>query len=130
VLAAARGVELRVSGPSSVNCSVDELTVRRAVANVVDNAVRYAPDGSVVEIDVDVTDTEASVVVTDHGSGIPEDQQERIFQRFWRGDDDAAGTGLGLPIAHQIAAAHGGRLTVTSPGPAGDGCVFRLTLPR
>jgi signal transduction histidine kinase len=128
VLAAARDVELRVGG-SSVECSVDELTVRRAVSNLVDNALRYAPGGSVVEIDVEVTGAEASVVVTDHGPGVSEDEQERIFQRFWRGRDDGEGAGLGLPIAHQIAVAHGGSITVASPGPAGDGSVFRLTLP-
>ncbi|NDL60389.1 hypothetical protein F7O44_25255 [Phytoactinopolyspora sp. XMNu-373] len=69
-------------------------------------------------------------MVTDHGPGIPEDERERVFQRFWRGADDGEGAGLGLPIAHQIGVAHGGGITVVSPGPTGDGSVFRLTLPR
>jgi signal transduction histidine kinase len=51
-----------------------------------------------------------------------------VFERFWRGRPDEAGTGLGLPIARHIALAHGGDLTVTSPAAAGDGCAFRLTM--
>jgi signal transduction histidine kinase len=115
-----------------VTSALDEPTVRRAVSNLVDNAIRYAPSGSAVEVDVAVTDagTEARVSVTDHGPGIPPDEQDRIFDRFWRGGDDHDGTGLGLPIAHQVARAHGGTLTVTSPGPTGDGTVFTLTLRR
>jgi signal transduction histidine kinase len=109
---------------------VDEPTVRRAIANLVDNAVRHAPAGSVVDVAVETADHEVAVVVTDHGPGIPADQQDRVFQRFWRGRADTRGTGLGLPIANQVALAHGGELTLRSPGPAGDGCVFRLTLRR
>jgi signal transduction histidine kinase len=68
------------------------------------------------------------ISVTDHGAGIPEPEQDKVFDRFWRGGT-APGTGLGLLIARQIAEAHGGDLTLTSPGPAGDGCRFRLRLP-
>ncbi|GGK63141.1 hypothetical protein Sme01_05270 [Sphaerisporangium melleum] len=128
VPAAAKDIRLQVTGPPSVACAVDRPTVRRAVANLVDNAIRYAPAGTVVEVDVGRTESAAVVTVTDHGPGIPAAQQERIFQRFWRGRPDTPGTGLGLPIALQIARAHGGALTVRSPGPAGDGSAFRLTL--
>jgi signal transduction histidine kinase len=68
--------------------------------------------------------------VTDHGPGIPAEQQDQVFERFWRARPDAQGTGLGLPIARQIAQAHGGDLTVLSPGPDGDGSAFTLTLRR
>jgi signal transduction histidine kinase len=130
VLAATKRIELSVTGPGAAACSVDEPTVRRAVANLVDNAIRYAPAGSAVRVDVEVTDAQVAVVVTDHGPGIPEAAQGRIFERFWRGRRDVPGTGLGLPIAYQVALAHGGTLAVTSPGPAGDGCAFRLALRR
>ena len=73
---------------------------------------------------------DATVVVVDHGPGIPTDEQDSVFERFWRGRPDTPGTGLGLPIARQIAAAHGGTLTLRSPGPDGDGCVFALHLRR
>lgn len=124
------GVELTTSGPPTAVCSLDEATVTRAVSNLVDNAIRYRSGGSTVEVDVVVTDSEAKVVVTDHGPGIPSEEQAHIFERFWRGNNDTQGTGLGLPIANQIALAHGGSLTVLSPGPTGDGCVFTLALRR
>ncbi|MFF5248625.1 ATP-binding protein [Streptosporangium sp. NPDC000095] len=129
VLAAGKKIGLSVTGPPSAVCSVDEPTVNRAISNLVDNAIRYAPAGSRVEIDVEVGDTEATLVVTDHGPGIPADEREHVFQRFWRGRRDVPGTGLGLPIARQIALAHGGDLTLDPPPPAG-GCAFRLTLRR
>lgn len=118
------------TGPQTLECAVDHLTVRRAIANLVDNAVRHAPPDSTVTIGVTADDTAVAVTVTDHGPGIPAAEQPHIFERFWRGPGDRPGTGLGLPIARQIALAHGGDLTVTSPGPTGNGCVFRLTLRR
>jgi signal transduction histidine kinase len=130
VVAARRGVEVSLTGPAAVECRLDESTVSRAVANLVDNAVRHAPDGSTVDVEVTVSGDEAAVLVIDHGPGIPADEQERIFERFWRARQDADGTGLGLPIARQIALAHGGSLTVRSPGPHGDGCIFALRLRR
>jgi signal transduction histidine kinase len=122
--------QVSVTGPAAVECAVDQLTVRRAIANLVANAVRHAPVESSVTIGVEMADNLVAVTVTDHGPGIPADEQAHIFERFWRGAGDRPGTGLGLPIARQIALAHGGDLTVVSPGPAGDGCVFRLTLRR
>jgi signal transduction histidine kinase len=126
--AVARRIRLSVAGPSCAPCAVDATSIRRAVSNLVDNAIRHAPADSVVEIEVDVTGNEAGVTVTDHGDGIPVADLERVFERFWRGRPDQAGTGLGLPIARHIALAHGGDLTVTSPAAAGDGCAFRLTM--
>lgn len=130
VLARAKTVELVLTAPAAVPASVDPSTVRRAVTNLVDNAIKHAPAGSRVDITVEATDAEATVVVTDHGPGIPADQQPRIFDRFWRGRDEPDGTGLGLPITDQIARAHGGDVTVRSPGPGGDGAQFRLRLQR
>lgn len=126
VQAESKRMTLSVTGPANAVCPVDEPTVRRAVANLVDNAIRYAPAATAVEIVVEP----AAVVVTDHGPGIPAEHRDHVFERFWRGSDDTNGTGLGLPIAHQIAVAHGGTLTITSPGPTGDGCVCRLDLGR
>jgi signal transduction histidine kinase len=130
VLAAERGTRLSVTGPPSAVCAVDEPTVRRAVHNLVDNAVRHCPAGTAVEVAVELSATEAAVVVTDDGPGIAADEQERVLRRFGRGRTDVAGTGLGLAIAHQVAVAHGGTLTLTSPTSAGKGTTFRLTLRR
>ncbi|MEV6304585.1 HAMP domain-containing sensor histidine kinase [Actinoplanes sp. NPDC051861] len=130
VLAEAKTITLSVAGPAAAECAFDEPTVRRAVTNLVDNAVRYSPPGTTVEITVETAPHEVAVLVTDHGTGIPPADQEAVFQRFRRNRADVPGTGLGLPIAGQVAKAHGGELTLTSPGPAGDGCVFRLSLRR
>jgi signal transduction histidine kinase len=128
--AAAKGIQLSLDGPSAAVCPVDRATVRRAIHNLVDNAIRYAPAGTAVQIAVEVAETGAAVVVTDHGPGIPAGVQDHAFERFWRGRPDVPGTGLGLAIARQVAAAHGGDLTLASPGPAGDGCVFRFEVRR
>lgn len=128
--ATAKEISLSVAGPPAAICPVDQPTVRRAIHNLVDNAIRYAPAGTAVRVTVEVAETEAAVVVTDHGPGIPAAEQDHAFERFWRGRPDVPGTGLGLAIARQVAAAHGGGLTVASPGPAGDGCAFRLTVRR
>lgn len=128
-LAESESVELVLLENGPVECAVDEPTVRRAMANLVDNAVKHAPEHTRVEVEVSSTPMEAVVTVTDRGPGIPEPDQERIFDRFWRGEG-APGTGLGLPIARQIAQAHGGDLTLTSPIPEGPGTRFELRLPQ
>lgn len=126
VLAADRDVQIEVHAPETVVAPVDEASVRRAVANLVDNALAHAPARSTVEVHVRSEDL--SVVVTDHGPGVPAEDQGQIFDRFWRGRADGSGTGLGLPIARQVALAHGGDLIVESPGPSGDGASFTLRL--
>jgi signal transduction histidine kinase len=125
-LAAAGSVELDYEPPAHAFGAVDAATVRRAVANLVDNAVRHAPARSAVNVTVGVDGPTAHIAVNDHGAGIAVAERERIFDRFWTRRD--GGAGLGLPIARQVAEAHGGTLTVESPGPAGDGAVFHLTL--
>jgi signal transduction histidine kinase len=130
VLASARDVSLSLDGAHAASCRLDEPTVRRAIANLVDNAVKHAPGGSAVEVTVDAEATHVSVIVTDHGPGIALDHQDLVFERFWSGSRETSGTGLGLAIATQIARAHGGALTLASPGPAGDGCRFELSLRR
>jgi signal transduction histidine kinase len=130
VFATAKGTRLSLAGPPTAVCRVDEPTVRRAISNLVDNAIRYSPAGTAVQVTVELADSTATIVVTDHGPGISADEQDRVFQRFWRGRSDSPGTGLGLAIARQVAVAHGGSLALTSPGPTGDGCLFRFTLRR
>jgi len=126
VVATTRGVTIAVAGPPAVVCRVDEPTVRRAIFNLLDNATRHAPPSSTVDVRVEQEPERVAITVTDHGPGIPAAEQAQIFERFWSGGE--SGTGLGLPIASQIARAHGGDVTVTSPGPDGDGAAFRMTL--
>ena len=127
-LAESKSVDLVLKGTGPIPAAVDEPTVRRAIANLIDNGVKHSPEGAAIEVEVGREASEVVIAVIDHGPGIPRDERGRVFERFWRGER-TPGTGLGLPIARQIAQAHGGELTLESPGPEGDGCRFALRLP-
>lgn len=105
--------------------------IHQALRNLVENALRFTPEGTEVEIAVSPS---GSVTVSDRGPGIPPAERDMLFRRFWQGErkrrrDDAAGggAGLGLAIAQRIAETHGARLEV-SDNPGG-GARFTLTLP-
>ena len=102
------------------------------VQNLLDNAIRYTPEGGRVRITADARPREAIVSVDDTGIGIPLTDQERIFERFYRVDParsrEAGGTGLGLSIAKHIVEAHGGRLWVESEVGHGSKFSFSLSL--
>jgi two-component system sensor histidine kinase TctE len=85
-----------------------------AIENLLDNASRYGcPNGGDVGLEVEFGDTEVVVRVADSGQGIPEDQRERVFDRFFRMSEDASGgCGLGLAIVRQVAEVHGGSARV------------------
>lgn len=126
-LAAAEGSTVTVTGPASLNAPVDSAMVDRAVRNLVENAIRHAPGGAKILVEVAAGDGTVRVAVTDDGPGIPVDDQANIFDRFWRGST-SDGSGLGLPIAAQIARAHGGDLTLSSPHADGRGTRIVMTL--
>ena len=106
-----------------------------AVRNLIQNAVNYSEPGSVVSVSSSATTVDdlpfVEIKVIDHGIGISEEDQERIFERFYRSDysrsRDDGGTGLGLSIVKHIALAHGGLINVTSK--LGEGSTFTLLLP-
>lgn len=102
-----------------------------AVYNIVDNAIKYTPDGGTVKLGLELSGNTVYVRVTDNGPGIPEDETEHIFERFYRLDDsrarDTGGTGLGLAIAREAAVLHGGSLYAENA--ADGGSVFTITLP-
>jgi two-component system, OmpR family, sensor histidine kinase KdpD len=108
--------------------SLDPVLVEQLFINLLENAAKYTPAGTDIEIRAVREGGTLVVDVADRGPGIPPGDEERIFERFHRGAHaGVAGAGLGLPIARAIAEAHGGRL-VASNRPGG-GAVFRLTLP-
>jgi len=116
-LAERKGVALAVGSFEEAQIVGDARLVERLVLIVLDNAIKYTPEGGRVRLDVIARDAKRSVIVTDTGIGIPSDQLPRIFERFYRGDrarSQAEGAGLGLPIARWIAALHGARISVAS----------------
>lgn len=127
-----RGVALRLAGEARV--AGDRLMLRRALSNLLANAVRHAPPGAAVDILLDNRKGEAVVSVANPGEDIPAEHLPRLFDRFYRvdparqrrGDEKGEGSGLGLAIVKAIAETHGGRIDVAS---AGGRITFTLTLP-
>jgi heavy metal sensor kinase len=127
-LARARGVDLRLEGlPTPARGDPDSL--RHALRNLVDNAVKFTPGGGAVVVRSRRHDGVAEVAVIDEGPGIPADLQARVFDRFFRIDEarTGAGSGLGLAIVDEVARAHGGRVTVRPHMPCGS--VFTFSVP-
>jgi heavy metal sensor kinase len=123
---------IRVAAPGPVIVRADPVLLRMAIVNLLDNALRYSPAHTRVDITVTALPRAAGIAVADQGPGITPEDQQRLFERFFRVDEARArtsgGAGLGLSIARWAVEAHGGRLEVTSR--PGDGSVFRITLPR
>jgi len=127
--ATAAGMTIDCQTPADVQGHWDEFRIEQVVANLLTNALRYGGQGAVdVWVDTDVG--WARVHVRDHGVGISEQDQLRIFQQFERASTRhaIAGLGLGLFISEQIVAAHGGHISVQST--LGQGAVFTVHLPR
>jgi two-component system sensor histidine kinase KdpD len=107
----------------------DKRLLKLAIRQLLDNALKYTPADTPVQLGVHIKDGLLTVDVTDYGKGIPDEEQRRIFERFYRSPSVTGhipGSGLGLSIAHGIVRAHNGELTVSShPGET----TFRITLP-
>ena len=126
VLAATKEVAIDLATTRSATFTGDEDLVRRLVVNLLDNAVRHGPAGSTVKIDLQRAPEGYVISITDQGPGIPAEIQERIFERFYRGDTARArgerpdgGAGLGLALARWIANVHDGDVTLESSSAAG-----------
>ncbi|HEX4058972.1 MAG TPA: HAMP domain-containing sensor histidine kinase [Galbitalea sp.] len=122
-----------VTDPPTATVLAEENKIRQVLTNLMGNAIRFTPDGSPIEIGIQVdepTDS-AYLSVIDHGDGIPPQIREKIFQRFWRADTsrtrDTGGSGLGLAIVASIVASHGGSVDVVET--PGGGATFRARLP-
>jgi two-component system sensor histidine kinase SenX3 len=131
-LAEQLGVALVVRpGPPDLIMQGDDGQLVSAVANLLENAIKYSDPGSDVEVATKASDDWLGVVVSDHGVGIPGKDLERIFERFYRVDRarsrETGGTGLGLSIVRHVATNHGGEVLVESE--EGIGSTFTLRLP-
>jgi signal transduction histidine kinase len=115
--------------PKGVRVRGDPERIAQVLGNLLDNAVKYSPPGSAIDVALTVVDTEAELRVADHGFGVPDDECGLIFAPFFRTSRtrDISGTGLGLHISRRIAEQHHGRLWLDSSGDVGS--VFVLALP-
>ena len=130
-VAAARAIELDAIAPERLELDGDREALRRALANLLDNALRHTPTGSKVTISVRAAAAGILLEVTDEGPGLDAAEQEKVFERFWRADGargrNGGGSGLGLAIVKRIAEAHGGSVSISSN--PGEGATFALELP-
>ena len=132
-LAETRQVELRFDESEPGPLMGDRPRLHRAVLNLLDNALRYSPDGAVVEVVIRPSGGWWMLSIRDHGQGLSESDLGNMFNRFYRGDPSRArsarsGSGLGLAIVQQIAVNHGGRVEARNH-PGGGTCV-ELLLPK
>jgi len=135
-LAASAGVAIRYVPEGELPFRGDEGLLRRMLDNLIGNAIKFSPRGTVVDVAATRANGDYLIEVRDAGPGIPRDAQPRVFERFYRvhpgeeggvARDWSAGAGLGLPIARWIAEAHGGRLELTRSDAAGS--TFTAQLP-
>ncbi len=125
---AARGEDVGIRTELSLERAevfVDEVLMKQAICNIIQNAVEAMPDGGRMSIEARVG-TDVTITVQDTGMGIQKDKLKKIFLPFFTTKDK--GTGLGLALAHKIILSHGGRIDVTSE--EGKGSTFRVVLPR
>jgi two-component system sensor histidine kinase KdpD len=109
---------------------LDYLMVEQISSNLIENALKYSPPSGRVEVDAHVRDGQLTIAIADRGTGIPPSEATRIFEKFYRISDHAAGspgTGLGLAIARGLARVHAGEVRY-NPRPGG-GSIFTLSLP-
>ena len=134
-LAIPRGIELKIEPKrdQARQVSVDPARLHQAVFNLIDNALRYSPDGRSIDLSIEERDRWCLIAVRDHGQGFSETDLDHMFERFYRGDPARArgprnGSGLGLAIVRQIALSQGG--LVRARNHPGGGAVVELLLPR
>lgn len=120
-VAAQRGIALRSTGESSVMSVTDRTIVESALDAVIDNAVKFSPERTRIEVGADREGCVCRITVRDQGPGLTEEQAAAATDRFWRSAEsgDTPGSGLGLAIASDLLATVGGELTVTSPEDGG-----------
>jgi two-component system, OmpR family, sensor kinase len=135
IIAPDRAIDLNVGSATAFLVLGDEVRLRQVIGNLMSNALSHTPDGTPVTVAIlaGPRDPEPSVVleITDQGPGMPPEQAEHVFERFYRGDQartrKTGGTGLGLAIVAALVTAHGGSVALrTAPG---QGATFRVTLP-
>ncbi len=132
VLAGRKGVRLKLeNGSTSIALNADEELIKRMILNLLDNAVKYTPEGGEISLALEKHNGSAEIVVRDTGIGLSQTDQQRVFDRFYRVDKARSralgGAGLGLSIVRSIVEAHGGDITIKST--PRHGSTFTVSLP-
>jgi signal transduction histidine kinase len=130
--AEARRIDIALDAPAPVMISADADSLRILMRNLLDNAIRYTPQGGQVAVSVGGRGEEALLTVDDSGPGIPAEERDRAFQRFHRGQaqaGDSTGSGLGLAIVANIAARHGALVALDDAPLGGLRVEVRFPLP-
>ena len=124
-----KGIELECDAESPSPCRGNEQVLQRAISNLLDNAIKYTEQGGKVRVSLSAEDGIYGIAVSDSGVGISIEDQERVFNRFFRCDSSRSqeGCGLGLNYSRAVARSHGGDITLSSS--KGEGSVFTLSLP-
>jgi two-component system sensor histidine kinase VicK len=116
----------------SGNITADKERIEQVIINIISNAIKYTDDGGRILVSVKPNDESIKITVKDNGIGIPKEDVEHLFERFYRVEKsrttDSGGTGLGLAIAREIVDAHGGKIKIKSK--VGSGSEVSVELPR
>ncbi|HVU11494.1 MAG TPA: HAMP domain-containing sensor histidine kinase [Phototrophicaceae bacterium] len=134
ILAKDRDLKINVSGFEPVRIKGDPDRLKQVLFNLINNAIKFTPDGGQITLSLRKTEADAVIQVQDSGIGISPEDLQRIFDRFYQADasrtrmTSAEGAGLGLSIAQWIVQAHGGKIQVESE--VGEGTTFTVTLPH
>ncbi len=130
--AAAKTISIEMTCAGDIVARINPPLLEQAVVNLIDNAIKYSPQGSAIQVVGAWSDSEVTITVRDQGCGIAKKHLPRLFERFYRVDKarsrELGGTGLGLAIVKHIAKAHAGTVSVEST--LGKGSIFAIHLPR
>jgi signal transduction histidine kinase len=130
IIAEEKKITIHASLPDELRLEADRVRIQQALANLIDNAIKYTPPGGRVEVSAEQHDQQVVIRVKDTGMGISTEDLPRIWDRLYRGDKSRSqkGLGLGLCLVKAVVQAHQGKVEVTSQ--PGDGSLFTIILPR
>ena len=128
---APRRISVSLTATADASVDGDALLLQRAVGNLLDNAIDFSPEGGCIDVALATAGRRVEISVRDHGPGIPDYADDKVFEKFYslaRPHSQRKSTGLGLPFVREIAALHGGRVTLRNAD--GGGALAVLSLPR
>jgi len=123
-----RGHHFSYVGPTAMPVTADPMRMEQVLTNLLDNAVKFSPDGGEIEVSIGTVGANAVMAVRDHGIGVPPEHRARLFERFYQAHSNRSGMGLGLNLAREIIEMHGG--TMYAEFPPDGGTRFVMSLPR